>query len=65
MDYEHTDELFADLGVKLYLFKLLHLAGLSGNLDIQGAWTLSVLPSTAGGRWFTINIEMDPRSGTA
>jgi hypothetical protein len=56
VDHERTDELFADRSVKLYLFKLLHLAGLYGNLDIQGAWTLSVLPSTAGGRWFTINI---------
>lgn len=56
VDHERTDELVADRSVKLYLFKLLHLAGLYGNLDIQGAWTLSVLPSTAGGRWFTINI---------
>src|SRR5260370_42463827 len=27
------------------------------NLDIQGAWTLSVLPRTNGGRWFTVNIS--------
>jgi hypothetical protein len=29
---------------------------LFGNLDIQGSWTLSVLPKTNGGRWFTLNI---------
>jgi hypothetical protein len=32
------------------------LDGLYGNLDIQVAWTLSVLPQTNGGRWFTLNI---------
>jgi hypothetical protein len=25
-------------------------------LDVQGAWTLTVLTSTMGGRWFTVNI---------
>ena len=35
---------------------LFQLSGLFGNLDIQGAWTLSVLPTTMGGRWFTLNI---------
>ncbi len=42
--------------VRLYLFKLFQLSGLFGNLDIQGAWTLSLLPKTKGGRWFTLNI---------
>jgi hypothetical protein len=42
--------------VRLYLFKLFQLSGLYGSLDIQGAWTLSVLPKTNGGRWFTLNI---------
>jgi hypothetical protein len=54
--YERTDELFADRSVRLFLFKLFQLSGLFGNLDIQGAWTLSVLPKTKGGRWFTVNI---------
>jgi len=40
----------------LYLYKLFQLSGLFGNLDIQGAWTLSLLPKTKGGRWFTLNI---------
>jgi hypothetical protein len=40
----------------LYLYKLFQLSGLFGNIDIQGAWTLSLLPKTKGGRWFTLNI---------
>jgi hypothetical protein len=35
---------------------MFQLSGLFGNLDIQGAWTLSLLPKTKGGRWFTLNI---------
>jgi hypothetical protein len=54
--HERTDELFSDRSVRLFLFKLFELSGLFGNLDIQGAWTLSVLPKTKGGRWFTVNI---------
>jgi hypothetical protein len=42
--------------VKLYLFRLFELSGLFGNVDIQGAWTLTLLPKTKGGRWFTLNI---------
>jgi hypothetical protein len=56
VDHERTDRLFANQSVTLFLFKLFHLSGLFGNLDIQGSWTLSLLPRTAGGRWFTINI---------
>src|ERR1700730_11546252 len=52
--HEKTDRLFANRSVKLFLFKLFQLSGLFGNLDIQGAWTLSLLPKTAGGRWFTV-----------
>jgi hypothetical protein len=42
--------------VKLYLFRLFELSGLFSNVDIQGAWTLTLLPKTKGGRWFTLNI---------
>jgi hypothetical protein len=35
---------------------MFQLSGLFGNLDIQGAWTISLLPKTKGGRWFTLNI---------
>jgi T5orf172 domain len=56
VDRERTDQLFGDQDVRMFLLKLFHLSGLYGSLDIQGAWTLSVLPRTAGGRWYTINI---------
>lgn len=54
--HEKTDKIFKDRNLRLYLFKLFQLSGLYGSLDIQGAWTLSVLPKTNGGRWFTLNI---------
>ena len=54
--HEKTDQLFKDLALKLFLFRLFQISGLFGNLDIQGAWTLSILTSTMGGRWFTLNI---------
>jgi hypothetical protein len=56
VDAERTDQLFHNPHVSLFLFRLFQLSGLYGNLDIQGAWTLSVLPQTNGGRWFTLNI---------
>lgn len=56
VDYEKTEKIFNSRDVRLFLFKLFQFAGLFGSLDIQGAWTLSVLPKTNGGRWFTLNI---------
>jgi T5orf172 domain len=56
VDSERTDQLFNNSHVSLFLYRLFQLSGLYGNLDIQGAWTLSVLPQTNGGRWFTLNI---------
>jgi len=56
IDHERTEQLFTNRDVRLYLYKLFQLSGLFGNLDIQGAWTLSLLPKTKGGRWFTLNI---------
>jgi hypothetical protein len=54
--HEKTGQLFAADDVRLFLYRLFQLSGLFGNLDIQGAWTLSLSPSTSRGRWFTINI---------
>ncbi len=56
VDHEKTDKIFRNRNLGLYLFKLFQLSGLYGSLDIQGAWTLSLLPRTNGGRWFTLNI---------
>jgi hypothetical protein len=57
VDHEKTVKIFKDRSVRLYLFKLFQLSGLYGGLDIQGAWTLSLLPKTNGGRWFTLNMS--------
>src|ERR1700733_452693 len=54
--HEKTSKIFQYVDLKLFLFRLFQLSGLYGNLDMQGAWTLSILPKTKGGRWFTINI---------
>jgi hypothetical protein len=56
IDAERTDRLFKNLHVNSFLHRLFQLSGLYGHLDVQGAWTLSVLPQTNGGRWFTLNI---------
>ena len=54
--HDKTLQLFKDDNLQLYLFKIFQLSGLFGHLDIQGAWTLSILTKTMGGRWFTLNI---------
>ena len=54
--HEQTTKLFKRRDLSLYLFRLFQLAGLFGNLDIQGAWTLSLFTQTVGGRFFTINL---------
>lgn len=56
VDHDKTETVFRDRNVSLYLHELFQLSGLYGSLDIQGAWTLSLLPKTKGGRWFTLNI---------
>jgi hypothetical protein len=56
MDHERTEQLFQNRAALLYVYRLFQLSGLFGNLDIQGSWTLSLLPKTKGGRWFTLNI---------
>ncbi len=63
-----ASELFKHTDLRDYLLNLLELSGLFGALDMQGAWTLSLFPRTAGGRFFTFNIgthEMafSPRTG--
>jgi len=51
-----------------FLRALLHVSGLDLVMHLQGYWTLSLYPSTNGGRLFTINIgqhevafALDPR----
>lgn len=56
VDHEKTNALFKNRDVRLFLCKLFEISGLFGSLDIQGAWTLTSMPKTKGGRWFTLNI---------
>lgn len=51
------DRMFQDQEFSQYIMRLFKFTGLMNWLDIQGAWTFSLFPSTAGGRYFTINID--------
>jgi hypothetical protein len=54
--HDQTEQLFRQRDLSLYLLRLFELSGLLGNLDIQGAWTLTLFTKTVGGRFFTINL---------
>lgn len=56
VDHVRTRQIFEHPELSHYLHRLFQVAGLYGHLDIQGAWTLSLMTATTGGRWFTINI---------
>jgi hypothetical protein len=50
------DRMFQDHEFSSFLAQLFRFTGLLNWLDLQGAWTLSLFPSTSGGRYYTINI---------
>lgn len=50
------DRLFQDVSLLSYIKRLFVFSGLLNWLDIQGAWTFVLFPTTAGGRYFTINV---------
>lgn len=50
------DRMFQDQELINYLTNLFKFTGIMNWLDIQGAWTFVLFPSTNGGRYFTINI---------
>jgi len=50
------DRMFQDTSFSSYIINLFKFTGLLNWLNIQGAWTFVLFPSTAGGRYFTINI---------
>jgi len=50
------DRMFQDSDFSNYIINLFQFTGLLNWLNIQGAWTFVLFPSTAGGRYFTINI---------
>lgn len=51
-----VDRMFQDEELSGYLLNLFGFTGLMNWLDIQGAWTFNLFPSTGWGRYFTINI---------
>ena len=51
-----ANKLFLDNPFRDYICKLFEISGLFGCMDLQGAWALSLYPSTSGGRYFTLNI---------
>ncbi len=53
---ETVDRLTGDREFSLYISKLFTFSGLPAWLNIQGAWTFALYPSTGGGRFFTLNI---------
>lgn len=50
------DRMFQDHDLSKYLIALFKFTGMMNWLDIQGAWTFVLFPSTNGGRYFTLNI---------
>jgi hypothetical protein len=53
---EVVDRLTGDRDFSLYIAKLFAFSGLPAWLNIQGAWTFALYPSTGRGRFFTLNI---------
>jgi hypothetical protein len=51
-----VDRMFQDHEFAGFLAKLFRYTAILNWLDLQGAWTLSLFPSTSGGRYYTLNI---------
>ncbi len=51
-----VDRMFNDGAFAGYIERLFAFAGLMHRLDGQGGWVFVLFPSTAGGRYFTLNI---------
>lgn len=50
------DRMFQDEEFAQFLTRLFSFTGILNWIDIQGAWTFTLFPSTMGGRYYTINI---------
>lgn len=50
------DRMFQNYEFVNYLVSLFKFTGIMNWLDIQGAWTFVLFPSTNGGRYYTLNI---------
>ena len=51
-----VDRMFQDRDLSDFLSRIFAFTGLLNWLDIQGAWTFVLFPSTGWGRYYTINI---------
>lgn len=51
-----VDRMFNDAAFAGYIQRLFAFSGMLNWLDLQGAWTFALFPSTSGGRYFTLNI---------
>lgn len=51
-----VDRMFQDENFARFLGKLFRFTGILNWLNLQGAWTFSLFPSTNGGRYYTLNI---------
>jgi hypothetical protein len=51
-----VDRLFQDQEFASFLARLFRFTAILNWLDLQGAWTFSLFPSTSGGRYYTLNI---------
>jgi hypothetical protein len=50
------DRMFQDVEFSAFILRFFAFTGLLNWIDVQGAWTFVLFPSTVGGRYFTINI---------
>lgn len=50
------DRMFQDENFTTFLMRFFSFTGILNWLDVQGAWTFVLFPSTAGGRYYTLNI---------
>jgi hypothetical protein len=51
-----VDRMFQDQEFSRFLGKLFRFTGIVNWLDLQGAWTFNLFPSTKWGRYYTLNI---------
>jgi len=50
------DRMFQDYEFSSFISQLFKFTAILNWLNLQGAWTFSLFPSTSGGRYYTINI---------
>ena len=51
-----VDRMFQDHNFSIFLGRLFRITTILNWIDLQGAWTFVLFPSTSGGRYYTLNI---------